>query len=93
MEFVVIGAKFRSVPYVSMLTGVQIIAVITPYMVNKDEGNLKSSVFFIWGGLCTAAFVWAYLFIPETKVCLFRSKSRFISNCTLRVFRSSKLIR
>jgi len=44
-----------------------IIAVITPYMVNEDEGNLKSSVFFIWGGLCTAAFVWSYLFIPETK--------------------------
>jgi len=44
-----------------------IIAVITPYMVNKDEGNLRSSVFFIWGGLCTAAFVWTYLFVPETK--------------------------
>jgi hypothetical protein len=36
-------------------------------MVNADEANLKSSVFFIWGGLCTAAFVWSYLFIPETK--------------------------
>jgi len=44
-----------------------IISVITPYMVNADEANLKSSVFFIWGGLCTAAFVWSYLFIPETK--------------------------
>jgi len=44
-----------------------IIAVITPYMVNPDRGNLKSSVFFIWGGLCTAAFVYAYLLIPETK--------------------------
>lgn len=44
-----------------------IITVITPYMVNKDKGNLKSSVFFIWGGLCTAAFVYSYLLIPETK--------------------------
>ncbi|UJO18891.1 Major facilitator-type transporter ecdD [Fulvia fulva] len=44
-----------------------IIAVITPYMVGTDEGNLRSSVFFIWGGLCTAAFVYAYLFVPETK--------------------------
>lgn len=44
-----------------------IIAVITPYMVNPDKGNLKSSVFFIWGGLCTCAFVYAYFLIPETK--------------------------
>ncbi|PNY29049.1 glucose transporter rco-3 [Tolypocladium capitatum] len=44
-----------------------IIAVITPYMVGKDKGNLKSSVFFIWGGLCTCAFVYSYFLIPETK--------------------------
>lgn len=44
-----------------------IIAVITPYMVNSDEGNLRSSVFFIWGGLCTCAFVYAYFLVPETK--------------------------
>jgi len=44
-----------------------IIAVITPYMVNPDEGNLRSSVFFIWGGLCTCAFVYAYFLVPETK--------------------------
>lgn len=62
-------------------------------MVNTDEGNLKSSVFFIWGGLCTAAFVWSYLFIPETKVCLPCSISSIMSNLTLRVFHSSKLTR
>ena len=45
-----------------------IIAVITPYMVASDEGNLRSNVFFIWGGLCTCAFVYAYFLIPETKV-------------------------
>jgi len=44
-----------------------IIAVITPYMVGEDEGNLKSSVFFIWGGLCTCAFVYTYFLVPETK--------------------------
>ncbi|RMZ86495.1 hypothetical protein DV736_g6278, partial [Chaetothyriales sp. CBS 134916] len=44
-----------------------IIAVITPYMVGEDYGDLKSSVFFVWGGLCTAAFVYAYFLIPETK--------------------------
>lgn len=36
-------------------------------MVGEDRGNLKSSVFFIWGGLCTAAFVYAYFLVPETK--------------------------
>jgi sugar porter (SP) family MFS transporter len=44
-----------------------IIAVITPYMVGENHGNLKSSVFFVWGGLCTAAFVYAFLLVPETK--------------------------
>lgn len=36
-------------------------------MVNPDQGDLKSSVFFVWGGLCTAAFVYSYFLIPETK--------------------------
>ncbi|KUJ16329.1 general substrate transporter [Mollisia scopiformis] len=46
-----------------------IIAVITPYMVGTDPGdaNLGSRVFFVWGSLCTACFVYAYLIIPETK--------------------------
>ncbi|CAL3963897.1 hypothetical protein PZA11_001392 [Diplocarpon coronariae] len=44
-----------------------IIAVITPYMVGEDHADLKSSVFFVWGGLCTAAFVYAYFLVPETK--------------------------
>lgn len=44
-----------------------IIAIITPYMTHEDRGNMKSSVFFVWGGLCTAAFVYSYFLIPETK--------------------------
>ncbi|GAA5963436.1 hypothetical protein JCM8115_001227 [Rhodotorula mucilaginosa] len=44
-----------------------IISVITPYMVGEDKGNLRSSVFFIWGGLCTCCFVYAYFLVPETK--------------------------
>ena len=44
-----------------------IIAVITPYMVATDRGNMKSSVFFIWGTLCSCAFVYAYFLVPETK--------------------------
>ncbi|KAL2021917.1 hypothetical protein VTK56DRAFT_6512 [Thermocarpiscus australiensis] len=44
-----------------------IIAVITPYMVGPTRGNMKSSVFFVWGGLCTCALIYTYLFVPETK--------------------------
>merc|ERR1711937_284214 len=44
-----------------------IIAIITPYMVHENRGNMKSSVFFVWGGLCTCAFVYAYFLVPETK--------------------------
>ncbi|KAJ5471247.1 hypothetical protein N7530_008604 [Penicillium desertorum] len=44
-----------------------IIAVITPYMTEADKGNLGPKVFFIWGSLCTCAFVYTYFLIPETK--------------------------
>lgn len=44
-----------------------IIAVITPYMVGTDKGNMRSSVFFVWGGLCTCALVYTYFLVPETK--------------------------
>ncbi|PWY83410.1 putative MFS monosaccharide transporter [Aspergillus heteromorphus CBS 117.55] len=44
-----------------------IIAVITPYMVDKDKGDLKAKVFFIWGSLCACAYVYTYFLIPETK--------------------------
>ncbi|KAH8678949.1 general substrate transporter [Tricladium varicosporioides] len=46
-----------------------IIAVITPYMVGTEPGeaNMGSKVFFVWGSLCTACFIYAYILIPETK--------------------------
>ncbi|KAI4598080.1 hypothetical protein KJ359_003889 [Pestalotiopsis sp. 9143b] len=44
-----------------------IIAIITPYMVDSDKGNLGAKVFFVWGSLCTCALVYAYFLIPETK--------------------------
>jgi len=61
-----------------------IIAVITPYMVGEDRGNLRSAVFFIWGGLCTAAFVYAYLFIPETKGLTLEQVDRMMEETTPR---------
>ncbi|CAK7270979.1 hypothetical protein SEPCBS119000_004362 [Sporothrix epigloea] len=61
-----------------------IIGVITPYMVGQDKGNLKSSVFFIWGGLCTAAFVYAYFLVPETKGLTLEQVDRMMEDTTPR---------
>ncbi|KDQ08292.1 hypothetical protein BOTBODRAFT_118938 [Botryobasidium botryosum FD-172 SS1] len=63
-----------------------IIAVITPYMVGteKGDGNLRSSVFFIWGGLCTCAFVYAYFLIPETKGLTLEQVDRMFEETTPR---------
>lgn len=46
-----------------------IIAVITPYMVGtgKGEGDMKSSVFFVWGALCLSSLIYAYFIVYETK--------------------------
>lgn len=63
-----------------------IIAVITPYMVGSDKGeaNLKSRVFFVWGSLCTACFVYAYLLIPETKGLSLEQVDRMLEETTPR---------
>jgi len=61
-----------------------IIAVITPFMVGEKEGNLKSSVFFVWGGLCTAAFVYAWFLIPETKGLSLEQVDRMMEETTPR---------
>ena len=39
----------------------------TPYMVDADQGNLQSKVFFVWGSFCFICifFVWAMIY--ETK--------------------------
>jgi len=61
-----------------------IIAVITPYMVGPQYGNLKSSVFFVWGGLCTCAFVYSYFLIPETKGLSLEQVDRMMEESTPR---------
>lgn len=45
------------------------IVYATPYLVNTGPGNanLQSKVFFIWGGFCFIATVFAYTCIYETK--------------------------
>jgi MFS family permease len=67
-----------------------IIAVITPYMVGPQYGNLKSSVFFVWGGLCTCAFVYSYFLIPETKGLSLEQVDRMMEESTPRT--SSKWV-
>ncbi|KAG2168504.1 hypothetical protein JADG_008243 [Aureobasidium aubasidani] len=47
--------------------GLDLMAVITPYMVDPDKGNLGPKVFFVWGTLCTCACIYAYFLVPETK--------------------------
>jgi len=61
-----------------------IIAVITPYMVGKDKGNLGARVFFIWGSLCATCFVYAYFLIPETKGLTLEQVDRMMEETTPR---------
>lgn len=62
----------------------QIIAVITPYMVGKDKGNLGTNVFWVWGSLCAICFVYAYLLIPETKGLSLEQVDRMMEETTPR---------
>jgi hypothetical protein len=44
-----------------------IIAIITPYIVDKQYANLSSKIFFMWGSLCIINVLFAYFLVPETK--------------------------
>lgn len=44
-----------------------IIAVITPYIVDEDRGNLAVKVFFVWGSALVLCFMFAFFVVPETK--------------------------
>jgi MFS family permease len=44
-----------------------VIGYITPYMVDSNEGNMKSKVFFVWGATCTLCVVFSYFLVWETK--------------------------
>ncbi|KAG7005267.1 aquaporin-2 [Physcia stellaris] len=61
-----------------------IITVITPYMVGTDKGNLGAKVFFVWGALCTACFVYAYFLVPETKGLSLEQVDRMLEETTPR---------
>jgi sugar porter (SP) family MFS transporter len=61
-----------------------IISVITPYLVGTSEANLRSSVFFLWGGLCFCCFVYAYFLVPETKGLTLEQVDRMLEEVTPR---------
>jgi sugar porter (SP) family MFS transporter len=61
-----------------------IISVITPYLVGTNEANLRSSVFFLWGGLCFCCFVYAYFLVPETKGLTLEQVDRMLEEVTPR---------
>ncbi|WVQ98859.1 hypothetical protein IAU59_005990 [Kwoniella sp. CBS 9459] len=58
-----------------------IIAVITPYMVGTDQGNLGSKVFFIWGSTCVLCFIYAYFLVWETKGLTLEQCDRMMEEC------------
>jgi hypothetical protein len=55
-------------------------------MVGSDPGeaNLQSRVFFVWGSLCTACFVYSYILIPETKGLSLEQVDRMMEETTPR---------
>jgi sugar porter (SP) family MFS transporter len=61
-----------------------IIAVITPYMVGTDQGNLGARVFFIWGSLCVLCFLYAYFLVYETKGLTLEQVDRMMEETTPR---------
>ncbi|CAK7203095.1 hypothetical protein SEUCBS139899_005824 [Sporothrix eucalyptigena] len=65
-----------------------IIALITPVLVSPTRDNMKAKVFFLWGSLCTVAFVYAYLLIFETKGLTLEQVDRMFEETT--AFKSAK---
>ncbi|KAK2749561.1 hypothetical protein FQN55_003261 [Onygenales sp. PD_40] len=61
-----------------------IIAVITPYLVGADKGNLGTHVFWLWGGLCVTCFLYAYFLVPETKGLTLEQVDRMMEETTPR---------
>jgi Sugar (and other) transporter len=53
-------------------------------MVGPTRGNLRSNVFFVWGALCTFAFIYAYFLVPETKGLTLEQVDRMMEESTPR---------
>jgi MFS transporter, SP family, sugar:H+ symporter len=61
-----------------------IIGVVTPYMVDAGQGNLKAKVFFVWGSTCCLCLLFAYFCVPETKGLSLEQVDRMLEETTPR---------
>ncbi len=61
-----------------------IIGVVTPYMVDADQGNLGSKVFFVWGSTCVLCLLFAYFCVPETSGLSLEQVDRMMEETTPR---------
>ncbi|KAK2735927.1 hypothetical protein FQN57_001067 [Myotisia sp. PD_48] len=61
-----------------------VIAVITPYMVDPQKGNMGSKVFFVWGSTCTLSLLFAYFCVSETKGLSLEQVDRMLEETTPR---------
>jgi MFS family permease len=61
-----------------------LLSFITPYLMNKEYGNLKTKVFFIWGSTCTMCVLFAYYLVPETKGLSLEQVDRMLEETTPR---------
>jgi MFS family permease len=61
-----------------------VIGVVTPYMVDAGQGNLKSKVFFVWGSTCCLCLLFAVFFVPETKGLSLEQVDRMMEETTPR---------
>jgi sugar porter (SP) family MFS transporter len=59
-----------------------VLAYVTPYMVDEDQGNLKAKVFFVWGGCCTLCALFAFFMVPETKGLSLEQVDRMLEETT-----------
>jgi hypothetical protein len=68
----------------------QIIAVITPYLVDTKQANLGAKVFFLWGATCTLALLFAFFCVPETKGLSLEQTDRMLEQSTTRTSKGWK---
>jgi hypothetical protein len=65
-----------------------IIAIITPYLVDKQYANLSSKIFFMWGSLCIISVLFAFFLVPETKGLSLEQVDRMLEEVSPRKSRS-----
>ncbi|KAF8866998.1 general substrate transporter [Acephala macrosclerotiorum] len=65
-----------------------IIAIITPYLVDKQYANLSSKIFFMWGSLCIISVLFTFFLVPETKGLSLEQVDRMLEEVSPRKSRS-----